>query len=84
MRNKVASIVNQAQGSVLISHWAEELSWIKDDLKKAASRGLNVAMVHFGKASEQIGATYYHPIEKCYIKKRAVKDSPLLRTKKSS
>lgn len=64
LNNKVASILSQARQSILISCWAEELSWIKKDLKLAESRGVKIAMVHFGKTIETIGATYYHPIEK--------------------
>jgi sugar-specific transcriptional regulator TrmB len=82
LRNKVASIVNQAQDTVLISCWAEELNWIKDDLKQAASRGLNVAMVHFGKTSEKIGATYYHPIEKTLYQEKGGRGLTIVADKK--
>jgi sugar-specific transcriptional regulator TrmB len=62
--SKVVSILSQAQHSILISCWAEELNWMKLDLLKAEARGLNIAFVHFGITTEKIGATYCHPVEK--------------------
>ncbi|MFT5560214.1 MAG: sugar-specific transcriptional regulator TrmB [Candidatus Azotimanducaceae bacterium] len=60
---KSTAIVQSAQKSILISCWAAELSWIKDDLEAAESRKIKIALVHFGQPETVIGATYHHPVE---------------------
>jgi len=61
---KAGEIIRQANQSVLISCWAEELLWLSRDLHAAESAGLQIALVHFGQPSQTIGATYHHPVEK--------------------
>lgn len=57
-------LVDAARDWVLVSAWAQELVWLAPSLEAAQSRGIKIALVHFGKPTVQIGATYHHPVEK--------------------
>lgn len=61
---KVLNLIDEAEGSILISLWPEELDWCSDALQAAEERGVAIALVHFGKPLTAIGATYHHPVEK--------------------
>jgi sugar-specific transcriptional regulator TrmB len=63
IRGKAEEMIRQARSSILISCWQQELDWLSTDLKDAESRGLQIALVHFGEPLQTIGATYHHPIE---------------------
>lgn len=60
---RAIELIHQAKHSILISAWPEELSWAEPVLRNAESRGLQIALVHFGKPTTTIGATYHHPVE---------------------
>ncbi|MDA0272363.1 MAG: hypothetical protein O3C68_03810 [Proteobacteria bacterium] len=66
-RNQVESrtleIINQANKSILVSLWPQELDWCERSLLDAAARGVKIALVHFGKPTRKIGATYHHPVQ---------------------
>ena len=61
---KAIELIRQAQATILISCWAQELSWLGSALEEAEEKGIKIALVHFGLPSRQIGATYHHPVEK--------------------
>lgn len=64
LKEKVLGMIANANISILISCWPEELLWLGEALKVAEGRGPDIALVHFGKPQLSIGATYHHPAEK--------------------
>ncbi len=68
---KASEIIREANQTLLISCWPEELSWIQHDLADAEDRGVRIALVHFGYPTLQIGATYHHPVEKTLYQEKS-------------
>lgn len=64
IRNRSLELINEAQSTILVSLWPEELAWCREALKEAENRGVRIALVHFGIPRTTIGATYHHPVEK--------------------
>ncbi len=64
VRDQALALIDAAQSTILISLWAEELAWLEEALRQAESRGVKIALVHFGEPNKKIGATYHHPVEK--------------------
>jgi len=64
IETKALEMVRQSQTNILLSCWPQELDWIEQELLNAESRGVKVALVHFGKPTKKVGATYHHPEEK--------------------
>lgn len=64
IQNKALEMIRQSRTTVLISCWPEELEWLEGELLQAESRGIKIALVHFGQPTKNIGATYHHPEEK--------------------
>jgi sugar-specific transcriptional regulator TrmB len=60
--NRSKSIIDNAQNSILVSIWPEEILLLKDNLKNAAI-DKKVTIVIFGKADYKIGTVFEHPIE---------------------
>tara|TARA_R110002110_G_scaffold50628_2_gene149545 strand:- start:698 stop:1507 length:810 start_codon:yes stop_codon:yes gene_type:complete len=63
LKEKAELLIQSAQKSVLVSCWKEELEWLSPMLLDAQSRGLDIALVHFGIPAQNVGATYHHPVE---------------------
>lgn len=64
LKERTKTLIQTAKEGLLISCWAEELSWFEEELVIASNRGVAIALVHFGIPGKEIGATYYHPVEK--------------------
>ena len=64
LKEKSVGILQSAKKSVWLSCWPEELVWLETELNAAITRGVEVALVHFGTPNRSIGATYHHPVEK--------------------
>ena len=64
IRAKIFEAISNTRSSLLVSLWPQELDWVIDDLKELESKGIDIAMVHFGKPDRFVGATYHHPVEK--------------------
>ena len=63
LMEKAERMVRLARKEILLSTWSEELADLSPSLRKSEQKGLNIAIVHFGPASERIGIMYHHPIE---------------------
>lgn len=61
--DKAKQFIRQAQSSILISLWAEELTVLEENLQDAEDRGIKIALVHFGIPKKKIGTTFHHPVE---------------------
>ncbi len=61
---KAHQIIGQAREYILLSCWPDELAWLAEDLRKAETLGIKIALVHFGMPETAIGATYHHPVER--------------------
>lgn len=60
---KARQMISQAQGSILLSTWQEELIPVHDLLKQKEKKNIKIAIVHFGKSELKIGQIFPHPIE---------------------
>jgi sugar-specific transcriptional regulator TrmB len=61
--NQSRLIIQNCQNELLISAYEPELIALSQNIIAAESRGIRVAIVHFGPSSLQTGSRYYHPIE---------------------
>ena len=68
--SRVKRLISTAEGSILVSLWAEEFSLLKNDLSLAAEREVKLAIVHFGKPERAIGATFHHPVEQAIYQEK--------------
>lgn len=68
--DKARQLLQDARHTVLVSLWPEELAALRDDLRDAESRGVRIALVHYGVPAESIGATYHHPVEETVRRER--------------
>ena len=63
LMDKAGRMIENAEKEVMVSLWREEFVVLEKSLKKAESRGVKVAIVHFGMPEKQIGQMFQHPIE---------------------
>ena len=68
---KAGQLIRQAQSSLLLSVWREELEQVLPVLRQAADRNLQIAIVHYGPTDIQIGQLYIHPIERTIYAEKA-------------
>lgn len=68
--DKARQLLQDADASILVSLWPEELDTLRQDFLDAESRGVQIALVHYGRPSETIGATYHHPVEETVRQER--------------
>ena len=61
--DKARQLLQGARSRILLSLWPEELAILRQDLRDAEQRGVQIALVHYGPPSETIGATYHHPVQ---------------------
>lgn len=64
VESRVLEVVTSAFDTILVSLWPEELEWSAEALRSAETRGVRIALVHFGEPQISIGATYHHPVER--------------------
>ncbi len=57
---KILDFLQEAQSSIFLSVWDEELDEMASQLKKAHERGVNISIVHFGQRVLGIGQEYRH------------------------
>jgi sugar-specific transcriptional regulator TrmB len=60
---KSRRLISEAKESILLSVWHNELEHIIEDLKKAETRGVKIAVIHFGRPVLNVGTLFTHPIE---------------------
>lgn len=60
---KAHRMILDAQKTVLVSIWKEELASLEAFFRRAEEKGIRIAMVHFGLPAVRIGQVYPHPIE---------------------
>ena len=68
--DKARQLLQDAQDAILLSLWPEELGALRDDLLSAQTRGVRIALVHYGPPTESIGATYHHPVQETVRRER--------------
>lgn len=68
--DKARQLLQDAKTSILVSLWPEELASLRPDLLEAETRGVRIALVHYGVPGESIGATYHHPVEETVRRER--------------
>ncbi len=57
---KILNFIRNAQASIYLSVWDEEIDAIASDLKTAYQQGVKISIVHFGKRRLKIGKEYRH------------------------
>lgn len=60
---KAISMINEAQQTLMLSLWKEELALLEPALAKALKRKVRMAIVHFGTPVSKLRQIYPHPIE---------------------
>jgi sugar-specific transcriptional regulator TrmB len=63
LMEKAHRTILDAQDSLLVSTWKEELASLEVFFRRAEEKGVKIAMVHFGVPAVRIGQVYPHPIE---------------------
>ncbi|WP_028973237.1 TrmB family transcriptional regulator [Spirochaeta cellobiosiphila] len=61
--DKAREFYQDAQQSILISGWEEDIKNLRPIIKEKEKLGIKVVTVHFGMLRESIGLNFYHPIE---------------------
>ena len=55
--------IEEAESSILLSLWPEELQTVLPALESAVSRRVKTAVIYFGKPEKKVGQFFTHPIE---------------------
>jgi sugar-specific transcriptional regulator TrmB len=63
MMDKAERMVLQAEKTLLVSIYREEMEKLEEHLQAAEERGVSVALMHFGPAHGRAGQLFHHPIE---------------------
>jgi sugar-specific transcriptional regulator TrmB len=63
LMDKAARMIEGATESVLLSVWREEMGELASMLEMCVTRGIRVAVVHFGRVDKSAGCVFQHPIE---------------------
>ncbi len=63
LMSKAERMIKGAKKTLLISGWAEEISCLKNVLKKKERTKVQIAVVHFGEIDIDTGQIFQHPIE---------------------
>jgi HTH-type transcriptional regulator, sugar sensing transcriptional regulator len=69
-RERCMRIVRVSRKNLLISAWEEELTFMGIALEAARSRGVKIAIIHFGQTEVRAGVMYQHPIEDTLYEER--------------
>ncbi len=70
LMEKAHRMILDSKKTLLISIWKEELASLKTFFEAAKSKGVRIAMVHFGIPAVRIGQVYPHPIEETLYKEK--------------
>ncbi len=70
LMEKAHRTILDSKKTLLVSIWKEELELLEPFFRRAASKGVQVAMVHFGIPSVRVGQVYPHPIEETLYKEK--------------
>ena len=57
---RIIEFINQAETSIYLSVWDEEVAGIKESLYRANERGVKMSIVHYGKILLGVGQEYRH------------------------
>jgi sugar-specific transcriptional regulator TrmB len=63
MMDKAERMILQAENTLIISAWKDEIASAEDFLKTAEIKGVKIGIVHFGKPRIKVGKIYQHSIE---------------------
>jgi sugar-specific transcriptional regulator TrmB len=68
--DRAVRMAEGAERTVLLSAWAEEMEHLSAALRRAASRGVRIAVVHFGTPRVKVGQVFQHPAEHTLYRER--------------
>ncbi len=60
---RVKRMLDTSKEVVLLSVWPEEIEVLTGPLREAESRGVKIAIIHYGATNIRIGQVYRHPVE---------------------
>lgn len=60
---KAKKLINEAQETVLISIWDDEMKSLNKEIKKSINRNIKISIIHYGDTQLNYGRVFHHPIE---------------------
>ncbi len=75
---KTERMLKTAKSTILLSIWPPEMRAISKALGNAEERGIKIAVLHYGAATEKIGKIHLHPIEDTIYERRGVRGFTLI------
>lgn len=66
-------MLDTASKDIQLIIWHEEMNALKDNLRKTESRGVKMAIVHYGPTSARIRHIYRHPVEETIYSRKGVR-----------
>jgi sugar-specific transcriptional regulator TrmB len=60
---KARRMLDTSLQTILLSIWPAEVGIISESLRNADSRGVQIAVVHYGPTNMKLGQVYRHPVE---------------------
>lgn len=70
LMDKAGRMALEAEKTLLLSIWGEEMEHLAAPLKSAAERGVQIAVVHFGAPRIKVGQVFQHPAEHTLYRER--------------
>ncbi len=67
-----------SQETILLSVWPEEIEVLSGPLKDTESRGVKIAVLHYGATNIKIGQVYRHPVEDTTFARKNVRGFSLV------
>jgi sugar-specific transcriptional regulator TrmB len=71
-------MIDTAKGELLLLIWRPEMESLLDALKNAESRGVKIAVVHYGSTGIKLNQLYRHPMEDTLYTQRGVRGFVLI------
>lgn len=61
--NKAKKMINNANEKISLEIWDTQFKLLKDELKKAEKKGIEIIVIYYGDKLEEIGEMYFHEME---------------------
>jgi sugar-specific transcriptional regulator TrmB len=75
---KARRMIDTARDSILLSVWSDEFLALGGNIVEAESRGIKIAIIHYGTTNIKAGTLYRHPPEDTLFARRGVKGFALV------
>lgn len=75
---KAKRMLDTCLGTVLLSLWPAEVNVLETSISDAETRGIKIALVHYGATNIKLGQLYRHPVEDTIYAQKGVRSFTLL------